>query len=153
MYCPFIYKCISHDSRFSVHLLSNVVKSWLRVKRTNNESHFIDRLTSDLAHSNEEYIENQLDTSNVVGYQISKFQEEISLKQRHRVFPLIHNAVLNLKILIVSPLVKDAPPLCHPPAAEPPPDLGEPEPLWPRGGRLARRWSVSPSQHPGPVSP
>ena len=86
----FIYKCISHFSRFSVHLLSNVLISWLRVKRTNNESHFIDWLASDLAHSNEEYIENQLDTSNVVGYQISTFQEEISLKQRHRVFPLIH---------------------------------------------------------------
>ena len=54
------------------------MKSWLGEKRTNNESQFIDRLTSGLAHSNEEYteaIENQLDTSNVVGYQISKYQE------------------------------------------------------------------------------
>ena len=55
-----------------------IVKSCLREERTNNESQFIDQLTSGLAHSNEEYtevIENQLDSSNVVGYQISKYQE------------------------------------------------------------------------------
>ena len=57
------------------------MKSWLREKRANNESQFTDRLTLGLAHSNEELeeyteaIENQLDTSNVVGYQISKYQE------------------------------------------------------------------------------